>query len=139
MSGSTQANDESAIRGVMSSYEEALNASSTAAVLPLYAEDGVFMPPYNESAVGKAAVRKAYDAVFEAITLSVKFTIAELVLMSPEWAFVRTNSAGTNKINKSGAVSPEGNQELFIFNKGADGKWRIARYSFSSTNPPPGT
>ena len=123
----------------MSSYEEALNASSTAAVLPLYAEDGVFMPPYKESAVGKAAVRKAYDAVFEAITLSVKFTIAELVLMSPEWAFVRTNSAGTNKINKSGAVSPEGNQELFIFNKGADGKWRIARYSFSSTNPPPRT
>jgi uncharacterized protein (TIGR02246 family) len=137
MSASTQANDQSAIRGAMSSYEEALNASSTADVLPLYTEDGVFMPPFNQSAVGKAAVRKAYDAVFEAITLSVKFTIAELVLMSPEWAFVRRNSAGTNKINKTGAVSPEGNQELFIFNKAADGTWRIARYSFSSTNPPP--
>jgi len=137
MSGSTKANDESAIRRVMSSYEEALNASSTADVLPLYTKDGVFMPPYNRSAVGKAAVHKAYDAVFEAITLNVKFTIAELVLMSPEWAFVRTNSAGTNKINESFAVSPEGNQELFIFNKGGDGKWRIARYSFSSTNPPP--
>jgi uncharacterized protein (TIGR02246 family) len=136
MSGSTQANDESAIRGVMSSYEEALNASNTAAILPLYTEDGVFMPPYNQSAVGKAAVHKAYDAVFEAITLKVKFTIAELVLMSPEWAFVRTNSAGTNKINKTGAVSPEGNQELFIFNKAGDGTWLIARYSFSSTNPP---
>ena len=69
MSASTQANDESAIRGVMSSYEEALNASNTAAVLPLYAEDGVFMPPFNQSAVGKAVVRKAYDAVFEAITV----------------------------------------------------------------------
>ena len=137
MSGSTQANNEAAIRQVMTSYEEALNASSTAAVLPLYTEDGVFMPPNNQSAVGKAAVHTAYDAVFEAITLKVKFTIAELVLMSPEWAFVRTNSAGTNKINKTGAVSPEGNQELFIFKKAADGKWRIARYSFSSTNPPP--
>ena len=137
MSGSTEANDESGIRHVMSSYEEALNASNTAAVLPLYTEDGVFMAPNNQSAVGKAAVRTAYDAVFAAITLKVKFTIAELVLMSPEWAFVRTNSAGTNKINKTGAISPEGNQELFIFNKGADGKWRIARYSFSSTNPPP--
>jgi uncharacterized protein (TIGR02246 family) len=137
MSASTQANDESAIRGVMSSYEKALNASNTAAVLPLYTEDGVFMAPNSKSAVGKAAVHTAYDAVFEAITLSVKFTIAELVLMSPEWAFVRTNSAGTNKINKTGAVSPEGNQELFIFKKAADGQWRIARYSFSSTNPPP--
>jgi uncharacterized protein (TIGR02246 family) len=136
MSASAQANDGSAIRHVMSSYEEALNASDTAAVVPLYAEDGVFMAPNNQSAVGKAAVRTAYDAVFQAITLKVKFTIAELVLMAPEWAFVRTNSAGTNKINKTGAVSPEGNQELFIFNKGADGKWRIARYSFSSTNAP---
>ena len=137
MSGSTQAKDEAAIRSVMSSYEEALNASNTAAVMPLYTEDGVFMPPNSHSAVGKAAVRQAYDAVFKAITLYVKFTIAEVVVMSPEWAFVRTNSAGTNKINATGATSPEGNQELFIFNKGEDGKWRIARYSFSTTNPPP--
>lgn len=135
MSGSTQANDEAAIRSVMSSYEEALNASSTAAVMPLYTEDGVFMPPNNHSAVGKAAVRQAYDAVFKAITLRVKFTLAEVVVISPEWAFVRTNSAGTNKINATGAISPEGNQELFIFKKGGDGKWRIARYSFSTTNP----
>jgi ketosteroid isomerase-like protein len=89
--------------------------------------------------IKKAAVTKAYDAVFKAITLNVKFTITELVVMSPEWAFVRTNSAGTNKINRTGVVSTEGNQELFIYNKGADGKWRIARYSFSSTNPPPGS
>jgi uncharacterized protein (TIGR02246 family) len=135
MSGSTQATNEAAIRSVMSSYEEALNASSTAAVMPLYTEDGVFMPPNNHSAVGKAAVRMAYDAVFKAITLHVKFTIAEVVVISPEWAFVRTNSAGTNKINATGAVSPEGNQELFIFKKGGDGEWRIARYSFSTTNP----
>jgi uncharacterized protein (TIGR02246 family) len=137
MSGSTQAKDEAAIRGIMYSYEEALNASNTAAVMPLYTEGGVFMPPNSHSAVGKAAVRQAYDAVFKAITLHVKFTIAEVVVMSPEWAFVRTNSAGTNKINATGATSAEGNQELFIFNKGEDAKWRIARYSFSTTNPPP--
>jgi hypothetical protein len=33
-------------------------------------------------------------------------------------------------------MSAEGNQELFIFRKGDDCKWRIARYSFSPTNPP---
>jgi uncharacterized protein (TIGR02246 family) len=129
-------NDEAAIRGVLSSYQKALNASNTEAVMPLYTDDGVFMPPNNQSAVGKAAVRTAYDAVFKAITLNVKFTVAELVQMSAEWAFVRTNSAGTNKINATGAVSAEGNQELFIFKKGADGNWRIARYSFSTTNAP---
>jgi uncharacterized protein (TIGR02246 family) len=132
---SSYAADETAIRSVLSAYEEALNASNTEAVMPLYTDDGAFMPPNNPSAVGKAAVRQAYDAVFKAITLNVKFTVAELVMMSQEWAFVRTNSAGTNKINATGAVSAEGNQELFIFKKDADRKWRIARYSFSTTNP----
>jgi ketosteroid isomerase-like protein len=34
------------------------------AAMALYVEDGVFMPPYSQSAIGKEAVRKAYDAVF---------------------------------------------------------------------------
>jgi hypothetical protein len=53
------------------------------------------------------------------------------VQMSPTWAFVRTNSAGTNKVNVTGVVSAEGNQELFVFKKDDDGAWKIARYSFS--------
>ena len=134
MSASTTA-DETAIRNVMSSYEAALNGSNTEAAMLLYAEDGVFMAPNNQSAVGKAALRQAYDAVFKAITLKVKFTIAEVVVMSPQWAFVRTNSAGTQTINATGAASREANQELFIFRKGDGGQWRIARYSFSTTNP----
>jgi uncharacterized protein (TIGR02246 family) len=134
MSGGTSA-DETAIRSVMAAYEVALNASDTQAVMPLYADDGVFMAPNNQSAIGTAAVRQAYDAVFKAITLKVKFAIAEVVLVAPQWAFVRTNSAGAQMINATGAMGAEGNQELFIFKKGEDGKWRIARYSFSTTNP----
>jgi uncharacterized protein (TIGR02246 family) len=101
----------------------------------LCTEDGVFMPPNNQSAVGKAALRQAYDAVFKVITLNVKFNLAEVVTMSPEWAFARANSGGTNNINTTKAVSAEGNQELFIFQKWTDGQWRIAHYSFSTTNP----
>jgi ketosteroid isomerase-like protein len=51
--------EERAIRAVMASYHDALNNGSTDAALALYAEDGVFMPPYSQSAVGKEAVRKA--------------------------------------------------------------------------------
>jgi uncharacterized protein (TIGR02246 family) len=130
------AEDEAAIRGVMASYNDALNGGRTAAVMPLYADDGVFMPPYSQSAVGKAAVEKAYDAVFDELKFNVAFTIAELVVMAPMWAYVRTNSAGTTDHHSTGRTTAEANQELFIFRKGDDGGWRIARYSFSSTNPP---
>jgi uncharacterized protein (TIGR02246 family) len=125
-----------ALTAVMAKYNAALNASSVDESLALYAEDGVFMPPFSPSAVGKSAVRQAYVRVFETITLNVKFTIAEIVQMSPTWALVRTNSAGTNTVNATGKVSAEGNQELFVFRKDADGEWRIARYSFSPTSPP---
>jgi uncharacterized protein (TIGR02246 family) len=127
---------EAAIRGVMASYNAALNGGRTAAVMPLYADDGVFMPPYSQSAIGKAAVEKAYDAVFDELKFNVAFTIAELVVMAPRWAYVRTNSAGTTGHHSTGRTTAEANQELFIFKKGDDGGWRIARYSFSPTNPP---
>ena len=137
MSASTDSEDD-AIRGVMASYNDALNGGSTAAVLPLYTDDGIFMPPYSPSAVGKAAVRTAYDAVFQELKFNVRFTIAELVVMAPTWAYVRTNSAGTTGHSSTGKTTAEANQELFIFRKDDDGAWRIARYSFSPTNPPGG-
>jgi uncharacterized protein (TIGR02246 family) len=124
-----------AITALLADYNDALNTSSTDAVMPLYVEDGVFMPPYSPSAVGAEALRKAYDAVFKAITLNVKFTIAEIVELGQEWAFARTNSAGTTLDHATGTKSAEANQELFIFKKDSDGSWKISRYSFSSTNP----
>jgi uncharacterized protein (TIGR02246 family) len=125
-----------AVTALLAKYNEALNASSTDGVMPLYADDGVFMPPYSQSAVGSAAIRKAYDAVFRAITLNVKFTVVEIVELGPGWAFARTNSAGTTTDHATGKKSAEGNQELFIFKKDHDGTWKIARYSFSPTNSP---
>ena len=127
--------NEQAVAEVLAAYNVALNSSDTNAVMPLYTDDGVFMPPYSQSAVGREAVRKAYDDVFAAIQLTVKFNVAEIVEMSPDWVFARTNSAGTTLIHATGKTSSEGNQELFIFRKDRDGKFRIARYSFSSTNP----
>jgi uncharacterized protein (TIGR02246 family) len=136
MTDAAIAKDEAAIREVMAAYNAALNGGKTSAVLPLYTDDGVFMPPYSQSAVGIDAVRKAYDAVFGELKFHVKFNIAELVVMAPSWAYVRTNSAGTTDHHSTGKTTSEANQELFIFKNGDDGKWRIARYSFSPTNPP---
>jgi uncharacterized protein (TIGR02246 family) len=127
--------DEKAIAAVLTQYEDALNRSDTAAVMQLYAPDGVFMPQNFASSVGADAVRKAYDGVFRAIALSVKFAIAEIKQVGPDWAFARTNSAGSVTVNVTGQSSPEANQELFVFQKIND-DWKIARYCFSTTNPP---
>jgi uncharacterized protein (TIGR02246 family) len=133
--GSHSGTDEAGIRSTLAAYNAALNGGKTSMVMPLYTDDGVFMPPYSESAIGKEAVRIAYDKVFAELKFHVKFTIDELVVMASTWAYVRTNSAGTTDHHSTGATTAEANQELFIFRKGDDGKWRIARYSFSPTAP----
>jgi uncharacterized protein (TIGR02246 family) len=127
--------DEKAIAAVLANYQDALNRSDTGAVMNLYASDGVFMPQHFPSSVGIDAVRKAYDGVFDAITLSVRFDVAEVRQVAPDWAFARTNSAGRVKVNATGQGGAEANQELFVFQKIA-GEWKIARYCFSTTNPP---
>jgi uncharacterized protein (TIGR02246 family) len=127
--------NEKAVADILAKYQDALNQSDTDAVMRLYANDGVFMPQNSPSSVGVDAIRKAYDAVFKTITLTVTFNVAEVVEMAPNWVFARTNSAGVVKIHATGGGGPEANQELFVFQK-IGGAWKIARYCFATTNPP---
>ncbi len=126
--------NEKAVAEVLSKYQDALNKSDTDAVMKLYAFDAVFMPQNSPWRVGTDEVRGAYDAVFQTIKLTVKFNVAEVVEIAPNWVFARSNSAGTVKVHATGAGGPEANQELFLFQK-IDGAWKIARYCFSTTNP----
>lgn len=126
--------DESAIAEVLEKYEAALNQANVDGALELYANDAVFMPQNSLSSVGKEAVRQAYERISKTIRLHVKFAVAEIVQVSPEWAFARTNSSGTSTALATGATSAEGNQELFVFQNVA-GDWKIARYCFSTTKP----
>ncbi|HTS60116.1 MAG TPA: SgcJ/EcaC family oxidoreductase [Terriglobales bacterium] len=127
--------NEKAIAAQLTKYQDALNHSDTEAVMKLYAADGVFMPQHFPSSVGADAVRKAYAGVFQTITLTVKFAVAEIKQVASDWALARTNSAGSVKVNATGQTSPEANQELFLFQK-VGNEWKIARYCFSTTNPP---
>jgi len=71
----TMSSDKEAVTELLMKYEAALNESSAEKVMELYAPDGVFMPQHNPSAVGAADVRAAYDGVFQALTLAVKFKV----------------------------------------------------------------
>ncbi len=126
--------DQAQIEAVLKTYERVLNESDVDGVVKLYTRDGVFMAQHNPSAVGIEQVEAAYTAVFQAIDLNVEFDIVEVKVIADDWAFVRTNSSGTTTINATGDKVPEGNQELFVMQK-IDGDWKIARYSFSTTNP----
>lgn len=122
-------NDQNAIKELLFAYRDALNASSTDQVIPLYTTDGVFMPTGFPTAVGADQVRQAYDGVFTNIKLNIEFFIDE-VQVEGDHAFARTTSRGTTLIHATGATVPEENRELFVLQR-TDGGWKIARYMFN--------
>ncbi len=126
--------DQQAIRDVVEQFETGLNASSISAVLPLYAPEGVFMPPGSLASAGTNALRIAYNALFAASSLQIKFTIVEVHQVSADWGFARTNSAEVNTAHANGASAPQANHALFIFQRIA-GDWKIARYCFCAMKP----
>lgn len=117
------------IEKLLFSYRDALNASDVNSVLPLYSNDGVFMPSSAPSAVGQAQIKASYEFVFKTIQLNIEFYIEEIVV-DGDFAFARTTSKGTTLIHATGQTIPEENRELFVLQK-SSGEWKIARYMFN--------
>ena len=126
--------DEAAVKKVLASYETALNASNTDAVMSLYADDAVLLPQGTPTVMGSKAVKQFYVGTFKAIKIDLQFQVAEVQVVSNEWAFLRSASTGTMKILATGNEAPAHTQELFVLHK-ESGQWKLARYSFSSTLP----
>lgn len=123
-----------AIAAVLARYQDALNTSSVDEAMTLYTSNAVTMAPHSPSVIGIDAIQRSYRHGMQAVRFRIRFHIAEIVPMAPDWAFARTNSAGTITVRATGAKTAEANQELFVFQK-ISGRWKIARYSFSSTSP----
>jgi ketosteroid isomerase-like protein len=92
------------------------------------------MAPNAPAAVGADAVRAAYTGIFQTIDIDLTFEVAEVTVVSPDWAFLRSTSTGSVVILANGAHAPSSNQELFVLQK-VQGCWKLARYSFSSVLP----
>ena len=124
-----------AIESVLKTYETALNASDIDTVMTVFAADGVFMAPNAASMIGADSIRAAYAGIFQTIGFDTELQIEEIEQVATNWAFVRTSSVGFVTVRAIGERVPDANHELFVFQKGNDGKWKIARYCFSTTNP----
>ena len=126
-------NDRAEILDVLNAYQTALNTSNVDLAVGQFRANGALLSPNAPTAVGANAIRQSYQTTFQAISLNIVFDVAELVFVAPNWALLRSTSNGTIRINATGTVIPEANQELFLLKKSLRGEWKIARYSFSTT------
>ena len=122
-----------AIEALINTYEKALNNNDIDAIMRLYGSEPVFMPQHAPALVGRDAVRKGYEHVFNTLKLDIRFEIYETEILGDK-AWARTSSAGKTKILAAGAEVQEGNNELFVFCKERD-EWKIHRYLFATNQP----
>lgn len=127
--GSARLSDQDEIRDLLRAYERSLNISDAALAVSCYTRKGVFMPTTLPTASG-TALMNAYEQTFEAVTLSVTFTIDELVVANDRLAYALTRSDGTQLQHATGTEGAESNREVFIFGR-EDGAWKISRYMFN--------
>ena len=127
--GEMETSEKQEIKDLLFAYRDALNASDVRKVLPLYTEDGIFMPSGAPTSIDTEQVKGAYEFVFSNIQLCIEFYIDEITV-NGEYAFARTSSKGSTLIHATGETVPEENRELFILQK-ENGSWKIDRYMFN--------
>lgn len=121
------------ITATLHAYGAALKSRNVEEAVSLYTSDGVILAPHFPASVGAQALHDSYSQIFSSVQLTIAFQIEEIVIQSEEWAFARTTAEGTKTMLKTQEWEPHSNQELFMKVEG--GKWKIARYAFSSMKP----
>lgn len=128
----TKQTDRAEITDLLDRYQRALNGSHTNHIVPLYTSDGVFMPSKKPTATGTNQIKTAYQHVFQALDLNVKFHIDEIE-QHGNIAFLRTTSDGKIKFLEKKITIKNNSRELFILKKN-NGQWKIYRYMFNEVN-----
>lgn len=128
--------DPSVITSLREKYEAAENAGDPAAVLALWADDGILMPPNRPALEGKGAIEENYKQQFAMGKTSLKINGSEAVA-SADWAFER--GAYSLKITgPDAAAAPlveEEGKYIVIAKKQSDGSWKTSRLIFNSNAP----
>ncbi len=115
--------DERAIRELIDTWMDAIRADDLATVLDLMTDDVVFMTPGREP-FGKDEFRATSEAMRGA-KVDGTAEVRELRVVG-DWAWIR-NHLDLEITPPGGEPARRSGYTLTILNKGADGRWRLAR------------
>ena len=115
-------------------WVDAARREDAAALVDLYEEDAVFLPPGRPEIVGREAIRSLFEAQFERFDAEYDFAIREIVV-SGDWAFRRGAYTVRARLD-DGADRTIRDKFIDVWHRGSDGRWRIARDIWNRTAEP---
>ena len=125
--------DVTAIRSIISKFDEDMLAGNSAAVADVYTDDAVLFPPNSPMVRGRADIRQFFDE-FPKVTEFRQHPIeivgeGELAFPWGTYELVVLPPGATRPVRDEGKV-------LAVWRKQPDGSWRIHRACWNSDSMP---
>jgi uncharacterized protein (TIGR02246 family) len=116
--------DVEAIKKLSDEYGAMVTAGDAEGFLDLFADDAVLMPPNHKMIVGKEEIRILVQAILKNAkeTELVEITTPSEIRVFGDWAF----DLGITTFKSKGKPSGETHKYIRIWQKLADGSWKLA-------------
>jgi uncharacterized protein (TIGR02246 family) len=115
-------------------FGAAATASDVDRFLGLFTDDAILMPPNGQMIAGKEMIRPWIQTVFEARrdTGFEEVTTPKEIRIFDGWAY----DLGIAAFKSGGKPIENSNKFIRIWQKQADGSWKLARIMWNPNNPP---
>jgi len=126
--------DHAAIRAVVETWHRATSAGDVARVLPLMAEDAVFLAPEREPMRGRQSFERALATLLQTHKITSSGNVREVEVsggLAYAWSDLTvtlTALDGKSPVERTGPT-------LSIFRKQPDGRWLLVRDANMLTSP----
>jgi uncharacterized protein (TIGR02246 family) len=122
--------DASQVAAILRRLETAENAGDADDIGLMMAEDVVIMVPNYPVQEGRSAcsgfVRETLTGLLEHFNRRIAYVSAEVRVLG-DWAFDRGTFSFTISSKAGGETTAEHGKYLFVYSRGADRSWRVAR------------
>lgn len=126
--------DAATIARVRERWLAALHGEHVEGLLEPLTDDSLAFPPHEAPLRGPDAMRRWHQANFDRFTTRLTISPEELV-GAGDWALDRFAYAISLAPKAGGATIEDHGNCFWIWQRGANGTWRIARSIWNSTNP----
>ncbi len=126
--------DLEAISEVREQEIEALNSGNVEGFLAVLTEDVIAMPPNEPALIGKDAVESWTQSLLDQFAVQADYTASDIVVAG-DWAFEHFSGDWTLTPKAGGEPIAETLKGIHIYQRQADGSWKIAWDTWNSDNP----
>jgi uncharacterized protein (TIGR02246 family) len=117
---------ETAIREIIETWHRATAAGDIARILPLMAEDAIFLRPERPPMRGRESFERSLATLIETHTIASKADVREIVT-SGDLAYAWSDLTVTITPREAGQPVEHSGPTLSIFRQQPDGRWLLVR------------